>query len=112
GRTGRAGASGEAISFFTTDEERLLTDIEKLIRRKIPRGQLALPATQRRSRPASSRSASGGYSRPQQPVDEFFYKPYVPSSPSARPGAAAAVAASDSRDTDRRRSVGVLLGGR
>lgn len=31
GRTGRAGASGEAIALFTADEERFLLDIEKLI---------------------------------------------------------------------------------
>src|SRR3546814_6024916 len=30
GRTGRAGASGEAIAFFTPDEERFLLDIEKI----------------------------------------------------------------------------------
>jgi len=109
GRTGRAGASGEAISFFGPDEERLLADIEKLIRRKIPRGELALPAQPRRSRSSHGRSASSAYSRPAQPVDDFFYKPYVPSSAAARPAAAAAPAAS--RETERRKSVGVLLGG-
>ena len=35
GRTGRAGASGEAISLVAPDEERFLTDIEKLLKRKI-----------------------------------------------------------------------------
>ncbi|OWT71360.1 MULTISPECIES: DEAD/DEAH box helicase [unclassified Achromobacter] len=44
GRTGRAGASGEAIALFTPSEERLLLDIEKLIKRAVPRGQLELPA--------------------------------------------------------------------
>src|SRR5690606_21726103 len=48
GRTGRAGKSGEAIAFFTPDEERYLLDIEKLIKAKIPRGQLAVPASARR----------------------------------------------------------------
>jgi ATP-dependent RNA helicase RhlE len=37
GRTGRAGASGEAISLACVDEELFLRDIEKLIRRSIPR---------------------------------------------------------------------------
>ncbi|HEY9461201.1 MAG TPA: DEAD/DEAH box helicase, partial [Paralcaligenes sp.] len=44
GRTGRAGASGEAIAFYAPDEERYLLDIEKLIKYKIPRGHLGLPA--------------------------------------------------------------------
>jgi ATP-dependent RNA helicase RhlE len=37
GRTGRAGASGEAISLACVDEEIFLRDIEKLIKRSIPR---------------------------------------------------------------------------
>jgi ATP-dependent RNA helicase RhlE len=35
GRTGRAGASGEAISLVAPDEEKYLSDIEKLLKRKI-----------------------------------------------------------------------------
>jgi ATP-dependent RNA helicase RhlE len=41
GRTGRAGLPGEAISFMASDEARLLSDIEKLLKRAIPR--LGLP---------------------------------------------------------------------
>jgi ATP-dependent RNA helicase RhlE len=37
GRTGRAGAQGEAISLACLDEEIFLRDIEKLIKRSIPR---------------------------------------------------------------------------
>jgi ATP-dependent RNA helicase RhlE len=37
GRTGRAGAQGEAISLVCPDEELFLRDIEKLIKREIPR---------------------------------------------------------------------------
>ena len=37
GRTGRAGAQGEAISLVCVDEEGFLRDIEKLIKRQIPR---------------------------------------------------------------------------
>ena len=37
GRTGRAGASGEAISLACLDEEVFLKDIERLIKRSIPR---------------------------------------------------------------------------
>jgi ATP-dependent RNA helicase RhlE len=43
GRTGRAGASGNAISFCDQEERRLLLDIERLIRRRIPVGS-AMPS--------------------------------------------------------------------
>jgi len=45
GRTGRAGAKGEAIALFTAEEERLLLDVEKLIKTTIPRGVLDIPAS-------------------------------------------------------------------
>ena len=41
GRTGRAGASGEAISLFSPDETVFLRDIEKLIGMKLPKEQIA-----------------------------------------------------------------------
>ncbi len=41
GRTGRAGASGEAVSLVCVDEARLLRDIEKLLGRKLPTRELA-----------------------------------------------------------------------
>ncbi|MDQ1923133.1 DEAD/DEAH box helicase [Massilia pseudoviolaceinigra] len=41
GRTGRAGASGDALSVFSDKDERLLVDIEKLIKQTITRGELA-----------------------------------------------------------------------
>lgn len=40
GRTGRAGASGEAISLCSQRDERMLTNIEKLIKRKLERTTL------------------------------------------------------------------------
>ncbi|WP_312515966.1 DEAD/DEAH box helicase [Massilia sp.] len=40
GRTGRAGASGDALSVYSDKDERLLQDIEKLIKQTIPRGEL------------------------------------------------------------------------
>ncbi|WP_126286381.1 DEAD/DEAH box helicase [Burkholderia stagnalis] len=36
GRTGRAGATGEAVSLVCVDEKQLLRDIERLIKREIP----------------------------------------------------------------------------
>ena len=41
GRTGRAGAQGEALSLVCLDEEAFLADIEKLIKRSIPRESVA-----------------------------------------------------------------------
>jgi superfamily II DNA/RNA helicase len=40
GRTGRAGASGDALSVYSDKDERLLVDIEKLIKQNITRGEL------------------------------------------------------------------------
>ena len=45
GRTGRAGARGEAIALYTPEEEKYLIDIEKLIKRTVPRATLDLPVT-------------------------------------------------------------------
>ncbi|WP_082616355.1 DEAD/DEAH box helicase [Massilia sp. Root418] len=52
GRTGRAGASGDAISIFSDKDERLLADIEKLIKQTITRGELQgfAPASSRGER--------------------------------------------------------------
>src|ERR1700693_4659897 len=36
GRTGRAGAAGQAISFCAPEEEKLLSEIERLLKRSIP----------------------------------------------------------------------------
>jgi superfamily II DNA/RNA helicase len=133
GRTGRAGASGEAIALFTHSEERLLLDIEKLIKRQVPRGKLDVPAEliarshgrgetpeergsrdrrePRESREPRSRSDNrrGGSSSPRQPVDDFFFKPYVPSTPA--PTAAAPEDSAADRPGAPKRKVAVLLGG-
>jgi ATP-dependent RNA helicase RhlE len=45
GRTGRAGASGEAISLVSQDERKLLVDIERLLKRKVD--VLAVPHFER-----------------------------------------------------------------
>ena len=36
GRTGRAGATGEAMSFVAPEEEKYLVEIEKLLKKKVP----------------------------------------------------------------------------
>lgn len=89
GRTGRAGASGEAIALYTDHEEKLLEDIEKLIKVKVPRGTLNIPEVFQHRGHAStsgdSRARGKGErfkrtfpaSRP-APIDDFFFKPYEP----------------------------------
>ncbi|NYT65187.1 DEAD/DEAH box helicase [Alcaligenaceae bacterium] len=122
GRTGRAGASGEAIALFTPDEERYLLDIEKLIKAKIPRGELELPRNTRgrssgtrqperneRSGRTDKRAYGSSVATTKLPTDELFYKPYVPSSsPSVL---AATTVAPVSAAASKRKSLGVLLGG-
>ena len=75
GRTGRAGASGMALSFCDTEEKAYLRDIQKLIDQKIPvvedhPFQLELvsesasaPANRQNSRPARSRNGGGSRNR-------------------------------------------------
>lgn len=108
GRTGRAGASGEAIAFYAPDEERYLLDIEKLIKFQIPREQLELPRPSRRRPVGSHRGGSRGSSAGSSaPLDDFFSKPYEPSARAVNDGVLPVVAA----DASAHRSVGVLLGG-
>jgi ATP-dependent RNA helicase RhlE len=87
GRTGRAGASGEAISLVDGQEERLLVDIERLLKREFPRVKAqvsspACPAEARDSRSARSPSRAPARSAPparKPAADEWYLKPYVPS---------------------------------
>jgi ATP-dependent RNA helicase RhlE len=138
GRTGRAGASGLAVSLVTRDDSRLVADIEKLIRRKIDLEALELdsdrPPRRRRDegwrdegRPDDERSpaAQSTEYRPRrspEPVraaDPFFDRPYE-ADPNAEPAwekttAAAAPAASRSslsRFIKPKRKVATLLGGK
>jgi ATP-dependent RNA helicase RhlE len=75
GRTGRAGATGEAISLVCADDKPLLADIEKVIRRQVPSeivagfepnpNERAEPIQRGRgaSRPAPTRESGGGHGR-------------------------------------------------
>ena len=54
GRTGRAGASGDAISLYSAKDERLLIDIEKMIKHKFVPAELAGFV------PHANRASSGG----------------------------------------------------
>ena len=94
GRTGRAGAKGDAISLHTDQDERLLVDIEKLIKQKIVRLTLAgfvAVSVQQAERPRHGRDRSErngadkpeksgrSFQAPREKVDPWFLKPYEPS---------------------------------
>ncbi len=85
GRTGRAGASGTAISLVSPDEEKYLQEIEKLIKRELPKQTSDLPPT---TAPVP-RAAHHERSYAPHPVskhpgrDAWFDKPYEPSARSA-----------------------------
>ena len=71
GRTGRAGASGEALSLVDAEDERRLKEVEKLLKRELPREQVILPSSSRSHAKISHGKKSG-------PVDDWFLKPYEP----------------------------------
>ena len=62
GRTGRAGATGEAVSLMCVDERDLLRDIERFIKREIPREVIAgfEPDPNAKPQPIQLRSQPGG----------------------------------------------------
>lgn len=121
GRTGRAGAKGDAISLYTDQDERLLIDIEKLIKQKIVRLTLAgfVPsAHQAERRPVRDRPergernekpARGGYQSPREKVDPWFLKPYEPAiSSSPKAGSSAKTTENPAAKPQKRAA---LLGG-
>ena len=72
GRTGRAGASGEAISFVAPEEERYLADIERLLKKKIdvataPEGFDIATAPPRRAPQRAPRAAARGSGAARRP---------------------------------------------
>jgi len=114
GRTGRAGASGLAVTLVTRDDARNVSDIEKLIHKKIElepfeveddrprrpprRFDDEAPVRERRERErgdrerdrdrdyAAARSASArAPSASSKPRDPFFDRPYEASSADAQP---------------------------
>jgi ATP-dependent RNA helicase RhlE len=66
GRTGRAGATGDAISLVCVDEKPLLREIERLLKREIPTEVIAgfEPDPTARAEPIRLRSGQGGAPRP------------------------------------------------
>jgi len=82
GRTGRAGASGTAISLVSPEEEKYLVEIEKLIKTEIRKERATLPAPAAKpTRPAHADrpERSHEYHKPlPNKHDPWFDKPYVP----------------------------------
>lgn len=140
GRTGRAGASSDALSLCSPNERKQLADIEKLIKRPLDVQRLVVDAPVRhhheeraprrervdgraegreerggRRRPGAS--SSGAFDRPHhhraQPVDDFFLKPYEPSAASLRKGEEAAASASTAapQKASSKQPLAALLGG-
>ncbi|UCE30800.1 MAG: DEAD/DEAH box helicase [Burkholderiales bacterium] len=102
GRTGRAGASGLALSLMAPGDERYLVEIEKLLQRKLPPQPLSGLETQRERAPRAARgepgerasrapraaragrgrAGAGGVAdaaRHGLSEDPFFFRPYEPS---------------------------------
>jgi superfamily II DNA/RNA helicase len=130
GRTGRAGASGDALSVYSDKDERLLADIEKLIKQNITRGELTGFAPRARARegersgerrtrrdgessarmseraPAERPRSGLGAGPRREKVDPWFLKPYEPSG-AVRKDADAAPAA----PAKPKQKLAALLGG-
>ena len=68
GRTGRAGATGEAVSLVCVDEHTMLKDIEKLIKQNLPREVIPgfEPDPTARAQPIQLRSGAGQHRNPRQ----------------------------------------------
>jgi superfamily II DNA/RNA helicase len=99
GRTGRAGASGDALSLYSDKDSRLLADIEKLIKQKLApvaiegfSGRVSRPVDRERGERSERGERQERHDRgerrseraPQprrEKVDPWFLKPYEPAQP-------------------------------
>jgi ATP-dependent RNA helicase RhlE len=90
GRTGRAGASGIAISLVCEDEEKYLAEIEKLIKKSIPKEVAKIEhASRERAKPRTNDAPAGKHTsgsaartshsrKTNKNSDPWFDKPYEP----------------------------------
>ncbi|OGB24977.1 MAG: DEAD/DEAH box helicase [Burkholderiales bacterium RIFCSPLOWO2_02_FULL_57_36] len=130
GRTGRAGASGDAISLYSDKDARLLADIEKMIKHKFVPVQLTgftttqtarndeRPADRRprrgeaEQRPArtAAQARSGAHvpAPRKEKIDPWFLKPYEPEAP---PDAAPKTDSSKQGGSAKPQKKAALLGG-
>lgn len=128
GRTGRAGASGDAISLYSDKDERLLVDIEKMIKHKFVPAQLAGFVPQAGRSSGERRRRDDGDSRPprsgsaapagrsayasaprKEKVDPWFLKPYEPTVSASSPAGESAGKSSSIKP--QKGKVAALLGG-
>jgi len=128
GRTGRAGASGDAISLCTDKDARLLADIEKLIKHKlvpVPLSGFMVQRSGERSserrprreeaeeRAPAGRSAQygrGAHAPRKEKVDPWFLKPYEPAEPAPQSNDGESTAQGSSAKPQKNK-VAALLGG-
>jgi superfamily II DNA/RNA helicase len=129
GRTGRAGASGIAVTLVARDDTRLVSEIEKLIKKKIELEPFELEDDRRPRRSYGDRDEEAGGERRRErssyasrapapaPRDPFFDRPYEPPSTEAPPAwdrkeaAPAPSAVRASPNIKPKRQVAALLGG-
>lgn len=108
GRTGRAGATGIAISLVCAEEEKYLVEIEKLIKRQIPKETIEIDKrTTRESSHKRYDAPASGSTRPpakKKSSDPWFDQPYVASSQTNNTQAPKGVLAS-------KKPVAAILGG-
>ena len=100
GRTGRAGSSGDAIALVDDSEKRLLEDIEKLMKRKLPIS--ALP---------TSHSDTKAPTAKQLAADPFFYTPYESSKQDQESSTVTPVQSNQPVLKNKKPILGALLGG-
>ena len=117
GRTGRAGASGVAISLVCEDEEKYLAEIEKLIKRTIDKEKAEIKTSARKASHRATREPAkrdedhtieSNRARPRQTArkpsaDPWFDKPYEPAANSSK--------VISSVSSARKAPVAALLGG-
>ncbi len=89
GRTGRAGAEGEAVSLVCVDEHKLLTDIEKMLKRQLPKEVVAgfEPDPHAKPEPIQNGRQRGQVHNHGQPTTRFTAEPssQTPTKPKAAP---------------------------
>lgn len=113
GRTGRAGASGTAISFVCEDEEKYLVEIEKLIKKSIPKEKASISNTRgstsrSRNTPAKAPSKTSYSRKPKVSSDPWFDKPYE-SAKTATKSSSSTTTSNSTRES--KAPVAALLGG-
>jgi ATP-dependent RNA helicase RhlE len=113
GRTGRAGAKGIAISLIDEEETKYFDEIEKLIKKQIPKEKAATtsaPSQHSDSQHTASKRTSGHRSsRSKSSDDAWFYQPYQ-STGFVEP-AQSVVAPVSKPSAAKRKVVAALLGG-